>query len=139
MHPLIRTASALGAACLLLSMAVPSAAAQDWDRPPNNPGLPVAGHQPDDLHPLAGGLRVHDPALYAGDDTEGWYVFGTGSAEINDGTIQVRHSPDGEHWTYVGTVWDTIPNWIHESVPGVETPWARSEERRGGKGWEGRG
>ncbi|HIY39534.1 MAG TPA: arabinan endo-1,5-alpha-L-arabinosidase [Candidatus Nocardiopsis merdipullorum] len=124
MHPLIRTASALGAACLLLSMAVPSAAAQDWDRPPNNPGLPVTGHQPDDLHPLAGGLRVHDPALYAGDDTEDWYVFGTGSAEINDGTIQVRHSPDGEHWTYVGTVWDTIPDWVHESVPGVETLWA---------------
>ncbi|WP_017582199.1 arabinan endo-1,5-alpha-L-arabinosidase [Nocardiopsis valliformis] len=107
------------------SQATTTASAQDdWDVPPNNPGLPLYGHQPDHLHPFAGGLRVHDPGLYAGGDGDDWYVFGTGNPEIGDGNIQIRSSPDGSYWTFTGTVWDTRPGWIDEAVPGVETLWA---------------
>lgn len=128
-HPLLRATALIGAATVLSALAttVPTVSAEerdDWDRPPNNPGLPLAGYQPDDLHPFAGGLRVHDPGLYPGGGGEDWYVFGTGNPDIGDGTIQVRSSPDGEHWSYTGTVWDAIPGWITESVPGVETLWA---------------
>lgn len=132
MTPSVRALTAAGAALVLLTSFAPSAAAQDWDRPPNNPGLPVAGHQPDDIHAFAGGLRVHDPALHVEETGGEQYVFGTGNAEINDGTIQVRHSPDGEHWTMVGTVWETIPGWVRETVPGVETLWAPEIHESGG-------
>lgn len=120
----IRTAAVLGTAALLLALVTPAASAEDWDRPPNNPGMPVLGYQPDDIHPFAGGLRVHDPGLHVGGDGEDWYVFGTGNDEIGDGNIQIRSSPDGERWTYLDTVWDTMPEWIAEAVPGVETLWA---------------
>ncbi|WP_150241991.1 arabinan endo-1,5-alpha-L-arabinosidase [Nocardiopsis quinghaiensis] len=127
--PLIRIAAALTAAALATSLTTAltgsaSAARSDWDVPPNNPGLPVLGYQPDGIHPFAGGLRVHDPALYRGGDGEDWYVFGTGHAELGDGNIQIRSSPNGRHWTYTGTVWDAKPGWLTERIPGVETLWA---------------
>ncbi|WP_116245033.1 arabinan endo-1,5-alpha-L-arabinosidase [Nocardiopsis sp. FIRDI 009] len=122
---LTRIAAVLTTAALTLTLAAPAFAGRDdWDVPPNNPGLPVFGHQPDDVHPFAGGLRVHDPALHRGGPGEDWYVFGTGHPEIGDGNIQIRSSPDGRHWTYTGTVWDTRPAWITEAIPGVETLWA---------------
>ena len=110
------------------SIHVPSTAAttasDDRDRPPDNPGPPLAGYRPDHPRPFAGGLRVHDPGLYPGGQGQDWYAFGTGNAEIGDGTIQVPSPPDGEHWSFTGTAWDTIPGWITESVPGVEALWA---------------
>jgi arabinan endo-1,5-alpha-L-arabinosidase len=122
---LTTAAAVLAAAALTAVLAAPAAAARDdWDVPPNNPGLPLQGWQPDDIHPFAGGLRVHDPGLLRGGAGEDWYVFGTGNPEIGDGTIQIRSSPNGRHWTYTGTVFDTKPAWIAEEIPGVETLWA---------------
>lgn len=94
MTPSVRAPAAAGTA-RAADPVLPIGAARDRDRPSNNPGLPVTGHQPKDIHPFAGGLRVHDPALHFEKAGAGQYVFGTGHAEINDGTIQVQHSPDG--------------------------------------------
>jgi arabinan endo-1,5-alpha-L-arabinosidase len=73
---------------------------------------------------LTGDLAAHDPALVAGGDGEDWYVFATGEPGTGGGTIQIRSSPDGHDWTYEGTLWDEIPAWITEAVPGVNNLWA---------------
>jgi arabinan endo-1,5-alpha-L-arabinosidase len=73
---------------------------------------------------LSGDLAAHDPALVAGDEGENWYVFGTGEESKGGGNIQIRSSPDGKDWTYEGTVWDEIPEWITKAVPGVKNIWA---------------
>jgi arabinan endo-1,5-alpha-L-arabinosidase len=73
---------------------------------------------------LTGDLAAHDPALVAGADGEDWYVFATGEASMGGGNIQIRSSPDGRNWTYEGTVWDEIPEWVREAVPGVNNLWA---------------
>jgi arabinan endo-1,5-alpha-L-arabinosidase len=73
---------------------------------------------------LTGDLAAHDPALVAGGEGEDWYVFSTGDAAVGGGTIQIRRSSNGHHWTFAGTVWDAIPEWISEAVPGVNNLWA---------------
>jgi arabinan endo-1,5-alpha-L-arabinosidase len=73
---------------------------------------------------LTGDLAAHDPALVAGEDGEDWYVFATGEPSMGGGNIQIRSSPDGRNWTYEGTVWDEIPEWVREAVPGVNNLWA---------------
>jgi arabinan endo-1,5-alpha-L-arabinosidase len=73
---------------------------------------------------LTGDLAAHDPALVAGGEGEDWYVFGTGEEGKGSGNIQIRSSPDGHDWTYEGTVWDEIPEWLTKAVPGVKNIWA---------------
>lgn len=72
--------------------------------------------------PLTGDLAVHDPGLLVTE--HGWYVFGTGDGRVGDGTIPIFTSPDGLHWTKVGTVWDAKPGWLVEEVPRVDNLWA---------------
>jgi arabinan endo-1,5-alpha-L-arabinosidase len=81
---------------------------------------------------LTGDLAAHDPALVAGEGGEDWYVFSTGEAGKGGGTIQIRSSPDGRDWTYEGTLWDEIPGWIREAVPGVNNLWAPEIYERNG-------
>ena len=81
---------------------------------------------------LRGDLAVHDPALIAGGPGENWYVFSTGEPAKGGGTIQVRSSPDGRTWSYAGTVWDAIPDWLKKKVPGVNNLWAPEIHKRGG-------
>jgi arabinan endo-1,5-alpha-L-arabinosidase len=85
---------------------------------------PVAPVQAEEPWRLTGDLAAHDPALIAGAEGEKWYVFGTGEPGTGGGNIQIRSSPDGKDWTYEGTVWDEIPAWITEAVPGVKNIWA---------------
>jgi arabinan endo-1,5-alpha-L-arabinosidase len=85
---------------------------------------PVAPAQAEEPWRLTGDLAAHDPALVAGAEGEKWYVFGTGEPGTGGGNIQIRSSPDGKRWTYEGTVWDEIPAWITEAVPGVKNIWA---------------
>ncbi len=73
---------------------------------------------------LRGDLAAHDPALVKGGGGKDWYVFGTGEPSKGGGTIQIRSSKDGRNWTYAGTVWDKIPSWITEAVPGANNLWA---------------
>ncbi|MEP6480272.1 MAG: arabinan endo-1,5-alpha-L-arabinosidase [Rhodoglobus sp.] len=72
---------------------------------------------------LSGDLAAHDPALVAHADGGDWYVYSTGSA-AGDGNIQIRSSPDGRDWSYVGEVWPNKPDWIVATIPGVTNLWA---------------
>ena len=81
--------------------------------------------------PLTGDLQAHDPALVVGGPGEPWYVFSTGDATVGGGMIQIRTSTDGRQWTFAGTVWDTMPGWIKEAVPGAENVWAPEIHRHG--------
>ena len=73
---------------------------------------------------LNGDLHTHDPALihdkYSGD----WFVFSTGDPVVAGGTIQVRRSKDLHTWTSAGTVFNAIPAWIVQAIPGVASLWA---------------
>lgn len=88
------------------------------------PPAAAAPAQAEEPWRLSGDLAAHDPALVAGSEGEDWYVFGTGEPGKDGGTIQIRSSPDGRDWTYEGTIWDEIPAWIQEAVPGVNNLWA---------------
>lgn len=101
------------AATAALTAALAPAPAAAAAEPPNNPGRPVAGD-----------LRVHDPALLRGGPGEPWYVFGTGDGAYRDGTLQIRSSADGYEWRLTGTVWDRKPDWITREIPGVDNLWA---------------
>jgi arabinan endo-1,5-alpha-L-arabinosidase len=91
------------------------------------PPAAAAGPAPAQATPpwqLDGDLAAHDPALVAGGAGEDWYVFSTGEQSKGGGTIQIRSSADGHNWAYEGTLWDEIPAWITEAVPGVNNLWA---------------
>ncbi|GAB3813002.1 arabinan endo-1,5-alpha-L-arabinosidase [Kribbella italica] len=75
-----------------------------------------------DVPVLSGDLRTHDPALIR--DGSQWYVFSTGDPAVAGGSVQLRRSSDGRHWTSAGTVFGAIPDWIRAEVPGVENLWA---------------
>jgi arabinan endo-1,5-alpha-L-arabinosidase len=81
---------------------------------------------------LRGDLAVHDPALVAGGPGENWYVFSTGDPAVRGGTLQIRTSRDGRDWVFAGTVWDAIPAWLTEAVPGVNNLWAPEVYRKRG-------
>lgn len=73
--------------------------------------------------PVTGDVEVHDPTLVV--DGDDWWVFSTGNLTKGLGAIQVRHSTDGETWTYEGEVLpDDRPAWQQETVPGVTNLWA---------------
>lgn len=73
--------------------------------------------------PLTGDLRTHDPALIKqrrGD----YYIFSTGDPAVSGGTVQIRRSKDQKAWAFAGTVFDAIPQWVRDAVPGVQNIWA---------------
>ena len=103
----------IAAAVVALTVAavVPAVAA-----PPNAAG---AGSQ------LRGDLDVHDPALVKGGPGQKWYVFASGKPGKGGGTIDIRSSADsGRTWTYDGTIWDAMPGWTTQMVPGADIMWA---------------
>ena len=72
---------------------------------------------------LTGDLGTHDPSLVR--DTQGnWFVFSTGAPERAGGTIQIRRSSNGREWFYAGNVFERIPDWLTQAVPGVQNLWA---------------
>src|SRR5690242_1248656 len=77
-----------------------------------------------DILQLSGDLRAHDPALVRNASTGEWFVFSTGDPLVAGGNIQVRRSMDLRNWTYAGTVFEAIPAWIPQAVPGVTSLWA---------------
>ncbi|WP_136706490.1 arabinan endo-1,5-alpha-L-arabinosidase [Agromyces sp. H66] len=84
--------------------------------------LLLAGCAPPGVWDLTGDLSTHDPAIAKDDGT--WYVYSTGNGTVADGNIQVRSSSDGRAWRYEGEVWDEKPEWIGETVRGVDNLWA---------------
>jgi arabinan endo-1,5-alpha-L-arabinosidase len=85
---------------------------------PSFPGLPPT------VIPLSGDLRAPDPSIIRDRRRGDWYVFSTGDPTIAGGTAQIRHSTDLKSWTTVGTVFDQIPAWVVQAVPGVQNIWA---------------
>jgi arabinan endo-1,5-alpha-L-arabinosidase len=80
---------------------------------------------------LKGDIRVHDPALYKGGAGQDWYVFSSGEPDKGGGSVQIRRSRDGVNWSYVGTIWDKIPQWARDMVPGAQTMWAPDISKHG--------
>src|SRR5690606_25589367 len=72
---------------------------------------------------LSGDLRAHDPGLIRGEAGR-WYVFSTGDPAVAGGSLQIRRSSNLRDWEGAGTVFEAIPDWIREAVPGVESLWA---------------
>jgi arabinan endo-1,5-alpha-L-arabinosidase len=93
---------------------------------------PAAGAAPA-APPLHGDLDVHDPGLLTGGPGEKWYVFASGKPGKGGGTIDIRRSADGGRtWAYDGTIWDAMPSWLTETVPGANNMWAPAIHRHGG-------
>jgi len=81
---------------------------------------------------LRGDLDVHDPAVVKGGAGQKWYVFASGKPDKGGGTIDIRSSADnGRTWAYDGTVWDAMPAWLHQTVPGANNMWAPAVHQHG--------
>ena len=82
--------------------------------------------------PLRGNVTLHDPAIAQGPKAHVWYVYSSGDPGVDGGTIQIRKSSDdGRTWSYLGTIWNTIPGWLTDDVPGANTMWAPEIIRHG--------
>lgn len=81
--------------------------------------------------PLTGDLRTHDPALIRQRHGD-YYIFSTGDPAVGGGTVQIRRSSDQRNWKFAGTVFNAIPAWVREAVPGVENLWAPEIIERNG-------
>jgi arabinan endo-1,5-alpha-L-arabinosidase len=118
----VRLAPLLTVAAALLAVATVASVAA---APPATAAAPKAQ--------LRGDLDVHDPAVFAGGPGQKWYVFSSGRPDKGGGTVAVRSSADGGRtWTYAGTVWDALPSWTTDMVPGANTMWAPAIHRHGG-------
>ncbi|MBB6095422.1 arabinan endo-1,5-alpha-L-arabinosidase [Povalibacter uvarum] len=72
---------------------------------------------------LAGNLfPVHDPCLVKEGDT--YHLFSTGQAADATGLLPWRTSKDLVNWELRGKVFDAIPKWAQEAVPGTVGMWA---------------
>ena len=59
---------------------------------------------------------VHDPCIIKSDGY--YYIYSTGNR------IDIRRSADLLNWKFIGSVFDSIPAWGVEEVPGVSNIWA---------------
>ncbi|MGO9659878.1 MAG: arabinan endo-1,5-alpha-L-arabinosidase [Acidimicrobiales bacterium] len=100
----LRAAAVAALAALLTALGGPSVAAAS---------VPVPSY-----------MFVHDPSMIREGNT--WYLFSTGDPNggVNDGDIQIRVSTDLRTWRLAGTVFDNIPAWITNRIPGVQNLWA---------------
>ena len=110
--------AAVSAASLLFAVAASPALAQEEAAPATLPAddfetLDLQGHWP----------FVHDPTIAESDGF--YYVFSSHD------DIGIRRSPDLVTWEQVGSVFDDVPAWAREDVPGVRSLWAPDIERSG--------
>ncbi|MFC1739289.1 arabinan endo-1,5-alpha-L-arabinosidase [Planctomycetota bacterium] len=70
---------------------------------------------------LQGNLRVHDPAVIKEADT--YYLFSTGGRP-QSGYVPIRCSKDLHNWRLCGHVFDDIPQWAKQEIPGTKGIWA---------------
>jgi arabinan endo-1,5-alpha-L-arabinosidase len=95
-------------------------------------GLPVsawgasegANSQPASINDqLSGDIApVHDPCIIKQGDT--YHLFCTGHVHDPTGLIPWRTSKDLINWTLNGRVFDSIPAWASDAVPGTQGLWA---------------
>ena len=73
--------------------------------------------------PLAGNISpVHDPCIIGANGE--YHVFCTGQAADPTGLIPWRSSRDLRTWRLRGKVFETIPRWARQAVPGTQGLWA---------------
>ena len=72
---------------------------------------------------LKGDIRpVHDPVIAREGDR--FYLFSTGLGEGVGRLIASRTSPDLETWSEAGPVFQQIPAWAQQAIPGAKNLWA---------------
>ena len=72
--------------------------------------------------PLTGDITgIHDPVIIRERDT--YWVFST-NTDAPPATIRMRSSRDLRHWTARGHVFDKLPGWAPELIPGARGAWA---------------
>ncbi|NIA28597.1 MAG: family 43 glycosylhydrolase [Actinobacteria bacterium] len=59
--------------------------------------------------------QVHDPCIIKSNNY--YYIFSTGKK------IPIRRSKDLIEWEYIGSVFDAIPDWGIQTIPGVKSIW----------------
>lgn len=85
---------------------------------------------PSDDPPLEGDVeRVHDPSLARHADA--FYVFSTDTGQ--PGNLPIRRSRDLRRWELLGSVFESVPEWIQEEIPGIRRLWAPDISFFGGK------
>jgi arabinan endo-1,5-alpha-L-arabinosidase len=111
--------------CMVLSAACAVAQAQTPPAPFAEAALHAATQRADDSHALqlTGDLAAHDPTLLRSRRGD-WFVFSTGAPELAGGTVQIRRSRNGREWFPAGNVFERIPDWLVQAVPGVQNLWA---------------
>jgi arabinan endo-1,5-alpha-L-arabinosidase len=80
----------------------------------------VAQSQP--LEPTGDITPVHDPCIIKHDGT--YHLFSTGQARDASGLLPWRTSKDLVQWQLRGRIFDAIPAWASQAVPGVAGLWA---------------
>lgn len=76
-----------------------------------------------DAQELTGDLSpVHDPCIIKEGDT--YHLFSTGQLRDETGLLPWRTSKDLRHWKLQGRVFDSIPDWARELIPGTGGLWA---------------
>jgi arabinan endo-1,5-alpha-L-arabinosidase len=65
---------------------------------------------------------VHDPAIIREGDT--FYLFSTGPVAQDKGIIPWRSSKDLINWTHRGAVFQSLPAWATDKIPGTKGLWA---------------
>jgi arabinan endo-1,5-alpha-L-arabinosidase len=87
-------------------------------------GCAAAGVRPLGLpQALAGDISpVHDPCIIRAGDT--YHLFCTGHLGKEPGVLPWRTSTDLVHWTSNGSVFEELPGWAQQEVPGTSGIWA---------------
>ena len=84
--------------------------------------LPAAHAQEAKAFVLSGDYAgTHDPSI--GREGDSYYVFATGHAP-GGGQFAIRCSHNLTEWKLCGHVFDSIPEWIHQTSPGTKDLWA---------------
>ena len=71
---------------------------------------------------LKGDLRVHDPVMIR--QGNAFYVFCTGGGLRRGGFIPILCSNDLIQWRRCGSVFDELPAWATQEIPGTQGIWA---------------
>ena len=71
---------------------------------------------------MTGDLSVHDPVMIR--QGGAFYVFSTGGHPRRGGFIPIRRSEDLYRWQRCGAVFEQLPEWATNEVPGTRGTWA---------------
>jgi arabinan endo-1,5-alpha-L-arabinosidase len=75
-------------------------------------------------------VGIHDPVIMREGDH--YYVYSTNS-DAPPATLRIRSSPDLVRWTARGHVFDKLPDWATQLIPGARGAWAPDITRANGR------